>query len=332
MVFLVAFTSVVNAQDEYPRDLALQMRNKAKQFGLGKPELDPQNITPTGKGFYERYSGGNVYYNPTTKGIYVVYGDILSKWGELGWENGELGFPTSNEKDSDKAGWKRMSTFDKGIIYWNDGKLEVVKKKFILDGSRKPINEPYDTSKLISKFEIWINLPVEKNGHPPVSVEEFEGFITNKDIIIAAVKMDKNKVNQSSLQGTDYASLQLGSIKQAERKKPDDYGFIACNHLGYFTKEFVVEFNNLIERSSDYVFFVMINDKVKAKLEFNNFDNCSNYLSYSIANSLLLGSTGAYKLYTDECYKESKNYCPKQPPKINGKLIEFYLDRPIIDR
>ena len=123
MVFLVAFTSVVNAQDEYPRDLALQMRNKAKQFGLGKPELDPPNITPTGKGFYVRYSGGNVYYNPTTKGIYVVYGDILSKWGALGWENGALGFPTSDEKDSDKAGWKRMSTFDKGIIYWNDGKF-----------------------------------------------------------------------------------------------------------------------------------------------------------------------------------------------------------------
>jgi hypothetical protein len=126
------------------------MRNKAKQFGLGKPELDPQNITPTGKGFYERYSGGNVYYNPTTKGIYVVYGAILSKWGELGWENGALGFPTSDEKDSDKAGWKRMSTFDKGIIYWNDGKLEVVKKKFRLDNSRNPIfDAPYDPSKPI---------------------------------------------------------------------------------------------------------------------------------------------------------------------------------------
>jgi len=52
--------------------------------------------TPRLPGAYSHFSGGSVYWSPTT-GAQVVAGSIYARWAETGWENGPLGFPTSGE-------------------------------------------------------------------------------------------------------------------------------------------------------------------------------------------------------------------------------------------
>lgn len=111
-------------------DIASLIQQKANQLNLGKIHTESATIRPTAGagGYFLRFEKGWVYYNPSLKQAFAVYGDIMKKWGEIGYETGELGFPTSDEKDSDKAGWKRMNTFDRGTIYWTDGRTEVEKK------------------------------------------------------------------------------------------------------------------------------------------------------------------------------------------------------------
>lgn len=80
----------------------------------------------------------------------------MKKWGEMGYETGELGFPTSDEIDSNKPNFKRMNTFDKGTIYWKDGITEVVKSNRIsniVDNAQQetPIVKTIDLSKFMSK-------------------------------------------------------------------------------------------------------------------------------------------------------------------------------------
>jgi uncharacterized protein with LGFP repeats len=47
-------------------------------------------------GVAQIYQGGVVYWSPAT-GAYVSTGGIRAMWGATGYENGRLGYPTSNE-------------------------------------------------------------------------------------------------------------------------------------------------------------------------------------------------------------------------------------------
>lgn len=144
--------------------IEVQMQQKAKQFNLGAVHSESASMRPTAGagGYFLRFENGWTYYNPTTKQVYAIFGDIMKKWGELGYETGELGFPTSDEKDADKQGWKRMNTFDKGTIYWNDGRLEVVKGSTRISAISNIPNQAttsvktIDLSKLLQK-DITIN-------------------------------------------------------------------------------------------------------------------------------------------------------------------------------
>lgn len=81
----------------------------------GTPVTD-ESTTPDGVGRYNHFSGGrSIYWTPQT-GAHAVYGDIRTRWQELGWELGYLGYPIGDEVDFADGG--RANEFQNGGIYW----------------------------------------------------------------------------------------------------------------------------------------------------------------------------------------------------------------------
>jgi endonuclease/exonuclease/phosphatase family metal-dependent hydrolase len=85
-----------------------------EQGFLGYPVTD-ETVTPDGRGRYNHFQGGSIYWTPET-GAHEVHGSIRDKWAELGWERSTLGYPTSDEQDGLYKG--RISYFEGGSIYW----------------------------------------------------------------------------------------------------------------------------------------------------------------------------------------------------------------------
>jgi stage II sporulation protein D len=83
---------------------------------LGYPTTD-ETATPDGRGRYNHFQGGSVYWTPST-GAHEVRGSIRQAWARLRWEAGSLGYPVSPELvTSDRRG--RRSEFQGGSIYWS---------------------------------------------------------------------------------------------------------------------------------------------------------------------------------------------------------------------
>ncbi len=83
---------------------------------LGFP-VSGELSTPARTGRYSVFEGGTVYWTPST-GAQEVRGDIRRGWGQLGWENGPLGYPVTGELGvPDGAG--RYSVFQGGSVYWS---------------------------------------------------------------------------------------------------------------------------------------------------------------------------------------------------------------------
>ncbi len=81
---------------------------------LGYPLTDERK-TPDGVGRYNVFQGGSIYWSPST-GAHEVHGRIRDTYAELGWEAGELGYPTSDEYAV--AGGRR-SDFERGSLTWS---------------------------------------------------------------------------------------------------------------------------------------------------------------------------------------------------------------------
>jgi len=83
---------------------------------LGYPITDVR-VTPAADGRYMHFEGGSIYWTPWT-GAHEVHGDIRWKWSELGWEQGFLGYPITDETGT-PDGVGRYSYFERGGIYWS---------------------------------------------------------------------------------------------------------------------------------------------------------------------------------------------------------------------
>ncbi|WP_331768194.1 FG-GAP-like repeat-containing protein [Embleya sp. NBC_00896] len=90
---------------------------------LGLPSTD-QTTTPDKPGAYNHFrlpgsttDDASIYWSTAT-GAQAVYGAIRDRWAALGWENGYLGFPTSDEYT---AFGGRRSDFQGGYIHWTPG-------------------------------------------------------------------------------------------------------------------------------------------------------------------------------------------------------------------
>jgi uncharacterized protein with LGFP repeats len=86
------------------------------EFGpLGYPTTD-ELPAPDGRGRFNVFQRGSIYWSPTT-GARDVYGAIRTRWSALGWEGGTLGYPTTGETGTpDRVG--RFNHFQRGSVYW----------------------------------------------------------------------------------------------------------------------------------------------------------------------------------------------------------------------
>ena len=82
---------------------------------LGFPVTN-ESGTPNGRGRFNHFQGGSVYWTATT-GAHAVRGDIRGAWAANGWEAGQLGFPRTSERRT-RDGKGRFNDFEGGSVYW----------------------------------------------------------------------------------------------------------------------------------------------------------------------------------------------------------------------
>jgi len=82
---------------------------------LGFPMTDELG-TPDGRGRFNHFEGGSIYWKPETH-AHEVHGAIRDKWASMGWERSRLGYPISDEKQT-SDGRGRFSDFEGGRIHW----------------------------------------------------------------------------------------------------------------------------------------------------------------------------------------------------------------------
>ncbi|WP_208903074.1 DUF2599 domain-containing protein [Streptomyces incarnatus] len=73
--------------------------------------------TPDGRGRYNTFDHGSIYWTSTT-GAHPVWGAIRDKWSDMGWEAGKLGYPVSDELTNPDSEGKRQQ-FEGGTMYWH---------------------------------------------------------------------------------------------------------------------------------------------------------------------------------------------------------------------
>ena len=107
---------------QVPQPIADQIGAKAREYNLGNPRsesLQPkQTPLPRNQGYWQAFERGWVYWSSAT-GAHVVMGDIFGKWASLSWEQGELGFPQTDELACTSPDPRdRFQRFQQGVIYW----------------------------------------------------------------------------------------------------------------------------------------------------------------------------------------------------------------------
>ncbi|WP_432491278.1 LGFP repeat-containing protein [Kineococcus auxinigenes] len=94
---------------------AYEYRYNGPRGFLGEP-LTPEIRTPNDKGAYVAFQNGSIYWSPWT-GAHEVHGEVRNGWGRLGWEGGQLGFPTGDEQYTNSRRG-RYQEFEGGSILW----------------------------------------------------------------------------------------------------------------------------------------------------------------------------------------------------------------------
>ncbi len=83
---------------------------------LGDP-LTAELATPVKFGRFNHFEGGSIYWSPST-GAWEVHGAIRETWSRLGWENGAVGFPLTDELPTPHK-FGAFNHFQSGSIYWS---------------------------------------------------------------------------------------------------------------------------------------------------------------------------------------------------------------------
>lgn len=103
--------AVVNSQPNAINDVA------ARDTWLGKRLIAGEFITPDGAGRRAEFEHGQVYWSPKT-GAYAIPAELFTKFGELGWEAGVLGYPFA---DRTALPGGLVQGFQNGALYRKTG-------------------------------------------------------------------------------------------------------------------------------------------------------------------------------------------------------------------
>ncbi|MFC4128390.1 glycoside hydrolase domain-containing protein [Nocardia rhizosphaerae] len=91
---------------------------------LGARRTDGEAVTPDGQGRFAEFDHGYVYWHPAT-GAHAIPSPIMTKYAELGWEAGPLGYPTAEHTelpDARGTGPGQAQAFQGGTIYRRAGR------------------------------------------------------------------------------------------------------------------------------------------------------------------------------------------------------------------
>jgi uncharacterized protein with LGFP repeats len=86
--------------------------------------LTDETGTPDGRGRFNHFEGGSVYWTPQTD-AHEVHGAIRDKWASMGWERSFLGYPVSDELGVPGSN-ERISRFQGGDIRWTPERGAIV--------------------------------------------------------------------------------------------------------------------------------------------------------------------------------------------------------------
>ncbi|MFI5783493.1 LGFP repeat-containing protein [Nocardia sp. NPDC051570] len=82
---------------------------------IGYPTTD-EIANPDRIGRRQHFTGSTIYWNARNPvNAYSIGGAIFGEWGRQKWEQGWLGYPTSDEEPADD---KRYNSFENGYIFW----------------------------------------------------------------------------------------------------------------------------------------------------------------------------------------------------------------------
>jgi subtilisin family serine protease len=95
--------------------LGTYTRLGAQAGALRFPSTD-ETGTPDGRGRFNHFQGGSIYWTLTT-GAREVRGAIRGTWARLGWERSAVGYPVTDETGT-PDGRGRFNHFQRGSIYW----------------------------------------------------------------------------------------------------------------------------------------------------------------------------------------------------------------------
>ena len=84
---------------------------------LGYPKTDEADSGGGAQGRFNLFQGGAITWKQGASEAFETHGAIRSKFGQMGWEGGFLGFPTTDETPT-PDGVGRFHHFDAGSVYW----------------------------------------------------------------------------------------------------------------------------------------------------------------------------------------------------------------------
>ena len=191
---------------------------------VGRP-LSNEQDTARVTGRYEKFEGGNIIYNPAVDGAFLVYGGMLTKYGQLGYSNHPLGLPTSDRRHNDAKG-NDYQTFDGGVINQYGGHAyethgAIWAKWNGLGGATGPVGLPtsdeQQTARVDGRYETFEGGNLIYN---PATGKTWlvYGGILNKYRSVgysqSALGLPTNDRQHNPYRGNDYQTFQGGVINQ----------------------------------------------------------------------------------------------------------------------
>jgi uncharacterized protein with LGFP repeats len=88
---------------------------KGQEGDLGYPSAEELSVKG---GASQKFEHGTLFWNSKTHKVFAVSGEIRTKYASLKWEQGLLGFPTSEQRSLKTGGVSQ--SFEKGQIHWSE--------------------------------------------------------------------------------------------------------------------------------------------------------------------------------------------------------------------